>query len=123
MRRMIPSLGPGAAATEQGQQFHGGKHHLARDNLLAAADSGDAGQDPEPARIGPTGDVGDVAAPAGSDFMKGKEYAWRQAHDQMHPHLTEDGLHSNRLQPAPGRRGVSDRRQRRTGRQSAVTLQ
>ena len=88
------------ASTKQGQQFHRGQHHLARDDLVAAANGGDAGQDPEPACIGPSGDIGDVAAPAGGDFVNGEIDAWRQAHDQYILLLTEDRLCSNLLQPA-----------------------
>ncbi len=48
-----PFCRPSAAAAEEQQQFHRGEHHLARDDFLATANGGDAGQDPEPARIGP----------------------------------------------------------------------
>jgi hypothetical protein len=72
MRRMTPSVGPVPQRRNSGSSSIGDRYHLARDDLVAAADGGDAGQDPEPACIGPPRDIGDVAAPAGRDFVKGE---------------------------------------------------
>jgi hypothetical protein len=71
---------PRSATPEKRHQLHRRQGNLACNDLIATADRSDAGQDPEPACIGPPRDICDVAAPARRGFVKGEVNTGRQSH-------------------------------------------